>query len=61
MASIASDEDVCAQFKEESRKQYVRMWSQRFYFCQAVKLQDFPRLTMLIKSYDTDIKGKANI
>ncbi len=28
MASIASDEDVFAQFKEESRKQYVRMWSQ---------------------------------
>ncbi len=28
MASIASDEEVFAQFKEESRKQYVRMWSQ---------------------------------
>jgi hypothetical protein len=28
MASIASDEDVFAQFKQESRKQYVRMWSQ---------------------------------
>jgi hypothetical protein len=26
-----------------------------------VQLQDFPRLTMLIKGYDTDIKGKANI
>ncbi len=26
-----------------------------------VKLQDFPRLTMLSKGYDTDIKGKANI
>jgi hypothetical protein len=30
MASIASDEDVFAQFKQESCKQYVRMWSQ---FC----------------------------
>ncbi len=28
MASIASDEDVFAQFKEESWKQYVRMWYQ---------------------------------
>ncbi len=28
MASIAFDEEVFAQFKEESRKQYVRMWSQ---------------------------------
>jgi hypothetical protein len=24
-----------------------------------VKLKDFPRLTMLIKGYDTDIKDKA--
>ncbi len=28
MASVASDEDVFAQFKQQSRKQYVRMWSQ---------------------------------
>jgi hypothetical protein len=28
MASIASDEDMFAQFKVESWKQYVRMWSQ---------------------------------
>jgi hypothetical protein len=27
-ASVASDEDVFAQFKQKSRKQYVRMWSQ---------------------------------
>ncbi len=26
-----------------------------------VKLQNFPRLTMLLKGYDTDIKTKANI
>jgi hypothetical protein len=28
MASIASDEDMFAQFKQESLKQYVGMWSQ---------------------------------
>ncbi len=28
MASVASDGDVFAQFKQQSRKQYVRMWSQ---------------------------------
>ncbi len=28
MAPVASDEDVFAQFKQQSRKQYVRMWSQ---------------------------------
>jgi hypothetical protein len=28
MASIASDEDVFAEFRKESRNQYVRMWSQ---------------------------------
>jgi hypothetical protein len=31
MASIASDVDMFAKFKEESRKQYVRMWSQFLY------------------------------
>ncbi len=31
MVSIALDVDVFAQFKEESRKQYVRMWSQFLY------------------------------
>ncbi len=28
MASIASDEEVFAQFKEDIGKQYRRMWSQ---------------------------------
>ena len=28
MASIVADEDVFLQFKEESMKQYLRIWSQ---------------------------------
>ena len=28
MASIVADDEVFAQFKEESRKQYKRMWAQ---------------------------------
>jgi hypothetical protein len=108
MASVASDEDVFAQFKQQSRKQYVRMWSQfrdfipdfdfasgppgeeaftnffkflrleknlastslwTYYSClnsmmkrkYNVKLQNYPRLTMLLKGYDTDIKTKASV
>jgi hypothetical protein len=38
MASIASDEEVFAQFKEDSRKQYRRMW---FQFCDYISYFDF--------------------
>jgi hypothetical protein len=38
MAFIASDEDVFAQFKQETWKQYVRMWSQ---FCDFIPDFDF--------------------
>ena len=107
MASIASDEEVFSQTKEESRKQYRRMWSLfreftnadfesgppgeesltkffkhlreekhyastsmwTFYSClnsvmkrkYNVKLQELPRLTMVIKGFDTDVKRKAPI
>ena len=109
MATIVPDEQVFAQIKEESRKQYRRIWSLfhefissdvdlesgppgeeclskffkhlreeknyastsmwTFYSClnsvmkrkYNVKLQELPRLTMLIKGFDTDIKGKAPI
>ena len=106
--SILSDEEVYAQFKEASRRQYERAWKQfrdaipewdfesappsedqfinyfkflreekkygsstlwTLYSCinsilkrkYSVKLQEFPRLTMLIKGYDTDVKEKALI
>ena len=108
MASIVSDDDVFAQFKEDSRKQYKRMWLQfrdylpqfdfesgppgedslvnffkylrlekkfasttlwTWYSCinsmmkrkYNVKLQNLPRLTMLLKGFDTDVKEKAHI
>jgi hypothetical protein len=108
MASIVSDDEVFAQFKEDSRKQYKRMWLQfrdylpqfdfesgppgedslvnffkylrlekkfasttlwTWYSCinsmmkrkYNVKLQNLPRLTMLLKGYDTDVKEKAHI
>jgi hypothetical protein len=108
MASIVSDDEVFAQFKEDSRKQYKRMWLQfrdylpqfdfesgppgedslvnffkylrlekkfasttlwTWYSCinsmmkrkYNVKLQNLPRLTMLLKGYDTDVKKKAHI
>jgi integrase len=108
MATIASDDDVFLQFKEESKKQYKRIWTQfrefaadfnleaappgeeilanffkwlreekkmasstmwTYYSCvnsilkrkYNVKLQEIPRITMLLKSYDTDVKDKATI
>jgi hypothetical protein len=38
MASIVADEEVFVQFKEESKKQYTRIWSQ---FCDFVPQHDF--------------------
>ena len=108
MAAIVSDDEVYAQFKDDCKKQYSRMWSQfrshvsdfdfesgppgeeafvsffkhlrleknfastsmwTVYSClnsmmkrkYNKKLQDLPRITMLIKSFDTDVKVKANI
>ena len=103
------DDDVFGQFKDESRKQYRRVWSQFREFISAdfdcesgppckecftkffkflrnekkyasttmwthysclnsimkrkynVKLQELPRLTMLVKSFNTNIKDKAAI
>jgi len=108
MATIASNDEVFLQFKEESKKQYKRIWSQfrgfaadfdleaaapgeeilanffkwlreekkmasstmwTYYSCvnsilkrkYNVKLQEIPRITMLLKSFDTDVKEKATI
>jgi len=109
MATVVTDEEVFAQFKEDSRKQYRRMWALfrefissdfdfesgppgeecftkffkylrtekkyastsmwTIYSClnsmmkrkYNVKLQELPRLTMLVKGFDTDVKDKAPI
>jgi len=108
MASIIADDEVFAQFKEDSRKQYRWIWSQfrehladfdfesgppgeeslvaffkhlrlekkfastTLWTCYScinsmmkrkynVKLQSLPRLTMLLKGFDTDVKEKALI
>jgi len=106
MASVLPDDEVFLQFKDDSRKQYRRTWSQfqgfladfdfesgppgeesfmeffkhlrteknyassslwTLYSClnsvlkrkYNYKLQDHPRLTMLIKGFDTDVKDKV--